>query len=75
VIRATTEEKEYAIRARDEFWKTNADSAGLRLQEVQRAAVAGENLFESLMEAAKVCTLGQLSGALYQVGGQYRRNM
>ena len=41
----------------------------------QQAAVEGGNLFAALMEACKVCTLGQLSGALYQVGGQYRRNM
>lgn len=75
VIRATTEEKQYAITARDAYWKSHAVSGPERLDEVKRAAVAGENLFEALMEAGKVCTLGQLSGALYQVGGQYRRNM
>jgi methylmalonyl-CoA mutase len=42
---------------------------------MQRAALDGGNIFAELMEACKVCTLGQLSGALYQVGGQYRRNM
>ncbi|MFN8607863.1 MAG: methylmalonyl-CoA mutase family protein [Vulcanimicrobiota bacterium] len=75
VIRATAEEKDYAIAARDAFWAAHRSEARQRLQEVQLAAVQHRNLFESLMEAAKVCTLGQLSSALYQVGGQYRRNM
>jgi isobutyryl-CoA mutase len=75
VIRATTEEKDYAIAARDAFWKRNAATAPRALQAVQRAALDNENVFTALMEACKVCTLGQLSGALYQVGGQYRRNM
>ncbi len=42
---------------------------------MKRAALDGKNVFTALMEACKVCTLGQLSKALYQVGGQYRRNM
>jgi methylmalonyl-CoA mutase len=42
---------------------------------VQRAALDHQNVFASLMEATKVCTLGQISRALYEVGGQYRRNM
>jgi methylmalonyl-CoA mutase len=75
VIRATTEEKDYAIAARDAFWKRNAATAPRALSAVQRAALDNENVFTALMEACKVCTLGQLSGALYQVGGQYRRNM
>ena len=75
VIRATTEEKDYAIAARDAFWQKHEKQARLRLKEIQRAAIQHENLFDSLMEAAKVCTLGQLSAALYEVGGQYRRNM
>jgi isobutyryl-CoA mutase len=75
VIRATTEEKDYAIAARNAFWKRNAATAPKALEAVQRAALDNENVFTALMEACKVCTLGQLSGALYQVGGQYRRNM
>ncbi|WP_231511623.1 methylmalonyl-CoA mutase family protein [Chondromyces apiculatus] len=75
VIRATTEEKDYAITSRDAFWKRNAAVAPAALDAVQRAALDGGNVFDALMEACKVCTLGQLSGALYQVGGQYRRNM
>ena len=62
-------------RARDAFWKRNADAAPAALESVQRAALEGGNVFAALMEACKVCTLGQLSHALYEVGGQYRRNM
>jgi methylmalonyl-CoA mutase len=75
VIRATKDEKDYAIGARDAFWKRNAGVAPGALDAVKRAALDGGNVFAELMEACKVCTLGQLSGALYQVGGQYRRNM
>jgi len=75
VIRATTEEKHYAIEARDAFWKRNAAVAPKALAEIKRAALDGDNVFTALLEACKVCTLGQLSKALYEVGGQYRRNM
>ncbi|MFT3698852.1 MAG: methylmalonyl-CoA mutase family protein [Kofleriaceae bacterium] len=75
VIRATTDEKHYAIDARDAFWKRNAKTAPVALKAVQQAALDNENVFAALMEACKVCTLGQLSKALYEVGGQYRRNM
>ncbi len=75
VIRANKEEKDYAIDARDAFWKRNANRAPAALDAVRKVALDGGNVFSELMEACKVCTLGQLSGALYQVGGQYRRNM
>jgi methylmalonyl-CoA mutase len=75
VIRATKEEKDYSITARDAFWKRHADKAPATLEAVKRAALDNKNVFEALMEACKVCTLGQISKALYQVGGQYRRNM
>ncbi len=75
VIRATTEEKDYAIAARDAFWKRNAATAPAALAEIKRVPLANANVFDALMEACKVCTLGQLSRALYEVGGQYRRNM
>ncbi|MGE3727872.1 MAG: methylmalonyl-CoA mutase family protein [Candidatus Sericytochromatia bacterium] len=75
VIRATPEEKEYAIESLKAFQTRNADVAPAALQELQRVAVNNGNLFEALMECAKVCSLGQMSGALYAVGGQYRRNM
>ena len=75
VRRSTTEERELAIASRDAFQQRNAVAAEARLAELRKAAVENQNLFEVMMEAAKVCTLGQLSGALYEVGGQYRRNM
>ncbi len=75
VIRATKEEKEYAIAARDAFQARNTEAGPRALAEVQRAAVQNQNVFTALMEACKVATLGQLSHALYAVGGQYRRNM
>ncbi len=75
VIRASEDEKNYAIDARNAFWKRNEKTASVALDGVRHAAVEGENVFAALMEACKVCTLGQLSAALYRVGGQYRRNM
>jgi len=75
VIRANKDEKDYAIVARDAFWKRNEKTAPAALGEVRRAALDGGNIFSALMDACKVCTLGQLSHALYEVGGQYRRNM
>jgi methylmalonyl-CoA mutase len=75
VIRSTPEEKEFAISYREEVQKRNAAEARRACTELQKQAVSGGNIFESLMEACKVCTLGQISRALYAVGGQYRRNM
>jgi methylmalonyl-CoA mutase len=75
VIRSTPEEKEAAIAAIEAFRARNADRAGEALDSLRRDAIEDRNTFASLMEACKVCTLGQLSRALYDVGGQYRRNM
>jgi methylmalonyl-CoA mutase len=75
VIRATAEEKEYAIASRRAFQERNKADSGAALKSLQRAAVENQNAFEALMEAAKICSLGQISQALYAVGGQYRRNM
>jgi len=75
VIRSTDEEKQYAVLARKSFQEQNSEKATVALGQLQERALRGENLFESLMEATKVCTLGQISGSLYKVGGQYRRNM
>jgi methylmalonyl-CoA mutase len=75
VIRATEEEKQFQIAALEAFQKRNADKAPALLKELQARAIAGDNIFESLMEACKYCSLGQISHALYEVGGQYRRNM
>jgi methylmalonyl-CoA mutase len=75
VIRSTTEEKEYQIQSRDAFHTRNAETTPEMLQYLQKTSVENGNIFEALMETAKVCSLGQISNALYQVGGQYRRNM
>ncbi|MGV3523058.1 MAG: methylmalonyl-CoA mutase family protein [Candidatus Sericytochromatia bacterium] len=75
VIRATTTEKQYAIASLRAFQQRNADAAPAALAHLQQVAIDNGNLFEALMEGAKVCSLGQMSAALYEVGGQYRRNM
>ncbi len=75
VIRSTKEEKDFAISSLNAFHKRNESAAKIALANLQKVAIANGNLFESLMEAAKVCSLGQMSAALYEVGGQYRRNM
>ncbi len=75
VIRATEEEKQFQIVALHEFQHRNKENIPKLLKDLQKTAVAGENIFESLMEACKYCSLGQISHALYEVGGQYRRNM
>src|SRR5665213_237589 len=75
VIRATEEEKQFQIAALHEFQHRNEAIVPQLLKNLQHTAVAGQNIFESLMEACKYCSLGQISHALYEVGGQYRRNM
>lgn len=57
------------------FKARNADASTNALAVLQKAAVEHENTFEAMIEAAKVCTLGEISGALYEVGGQYCRSM
>ncbi|WP_199141181.1 methylmalonyl-CoA mutase family protein [Pedobacter sp. ASV12] len=75
VIRATEEEKQYQIEALKAFQERNSAKTEDTLKALQKAAIAGENIFEKLMEVCKTCSLGQISKALYEVGGQYRRNM
>jgi len=75
VIRATKEEKEQQIQNLNELHERNADQAKIWLSKLQQAAINNENMFEVLMEATKFCSLGQITSALFEVGGQYRRNM
>ncbi len=75
VIRATKEEKEYQIAMLGRLHERNEDKAPAALKAVQDAAIENRNIFAELMEAAKVCSLGQITQALFEVGGQYRRNM
>lgn len=75
VIRATKEEKEYQIEMLNNLQKHYETASNEVLNEVKDKAIKNENLFEALMEACKVCSLGQITQALFEVGGQYRRNM
>ncbi|MBT8257173.1 MAG: methylmalonyl-CoA mutase family protein [Bacteroidia bacterium] len=73
VIRATTEEKEAQITTLQNLHQAH-DISGL-LHDLQQTAIQNGNIFESLMEAGKFCSLGQITKSLFEVGGQYRRNM
>jgi methylmalonyl-CoA mutase len=75
VIRATEEEKQFQIQTKENLNKANKEKVAEQLAIIQEAAVQNENIFEKLMEATKVCSLGQITAALFEVGGQYRRNM
>ena len=75
VIRATEEEKQYQITMLNNLQKANADLVAQHLKTLQEAAIKNENIFDHLMEATKVCSLGQITASLFEVGGQYRRNM
>ncbi|TGE12231.1 methylmalonyl-CoA mutase family protein [Hymenobacter elongatus] len=75
VIRATDEEKQYQIEMLNLLHARNADQAPARLKQLQQVAIANGNLFAELMETVKFCSLGQITNALFEVGGQYRRNM
>jgi methylmalonyl-CoA mutase len=75
VIRSTPEEKEYQIKALKDMHKAFNSNSPKLLSDLQQAAIHNKNLFERLMEATKYCSLGQITAALFEVGGQYRRNM
>ncbi|RPE13256.1 methylmalonyl-CoA mutase [Chitinophaga lutea] len=75
VIRSTQEEKEFQINALAAFQERHADLSTAKLKQLQAVAVQNGNLFAELMETVKYCSLGQITHALYEVGGQYRRNM
>lgn len=75
VIRSTEEEKQLQIQNLENFQKSNEDKTQEWLQKLQLAAINQKNLFEVMMEAVKYCSLGQITNALFEVGGKYRRNM
>ena len=75
VIRATEEEKQLQIINLDKFHLRNKAISKELLVDLQKSTIQGANTFEKLMEVSKICSLGQISHALYEVGGQYRRNM
>ncbi|MDN3706122.1 methylmalonyl-CoA mutase family protein [Myroides ceti] len=75
VIRATEEEKQFQIQTKENLNKANEKLVEQELAKIQDIAINNGNIFDALMEASKVCTLGQITAALFEVGGQYRRNM
>ncbi|MCC7411944.1 MAG: methylmalonyl-CoA mutase, partial [Gammaproteobacteria bacterium] len=75
LARSSDEEKQSQIRRLREFHERHSDEAGAALARVQRVALAGGNVFAELMQAVRCCSLGQITHALFDVGGQYRRNM
>jgi methylmalonyl-CoA mutase len=75
LIRSTDEEKDLQVAAVRAWQHRNATRATAALAQLQRVAATGGNVFAELMETVKVASLGQISRALYEVGGQYRRNM
>ncbi|WP_224996119.1 methylmalonyl-CoA mutase family protein [Cesiribacter sp. SM1] len=75
VIRATEEEKKAQIETVQNLQQRNRDEAKEQLRQLQLCAIQNKNVFEGIMEASKYCSLGQITNALFEVGGQYRRNM
>ena len=75
LARSTDEEKQSQLKRLAEFHAKHAAAAPAQLQRLQQAVIANANVFEVLMDAVRVCSLGQITNALFEVGGQYRRNM
>jgi methylmalonyl-CoA mutase len=75
LARSTEDEKQSQLKRLAEFHQRNAQEAPALLQRLQQAVIDNRNVFEVLMDAVRVCSLGQITGALFEVGGQYRRNM
>jgi len=75
LARSTEEEKQHQLTNLRAFQKQHAAEAPAALKRLQQVAESGGNIFSELMEVVKVASLGQISAALYEVGGQYRRNM
>ena len=75
VIRATEKEKKHQISMLSQLHKCSKEQSAELLNSLQQAAIQNKNIFDLLMDAAKVCSLGEITNALFEVGGQYRRNM
>jgi len=75
VIRSTEEEKQNQLAALNRFHEINKHHAPIYLERLKKSALENKNVFEELMEAVKYCSLGQITHALFEVGGQYRRNL
>jgi methylmalonyl-CoA mutase len=75
LARSTEEEKQSQLKRLHEFHARHAQQAPVQLARLQQAVIEDKNVFEVLMNAVRVCSLGQITSALFEVGGQYRRNM
>jgi len=75
LARSTEEEKQSQLKRLRDFHARNAQAAPAMLERLQQAVIDNRNVFEVLMDAVRVCSLGQITSALFEVGGQYRRNM
>jgi len=75
LARSTEEEKQSQLRRLVDFRAAHADKRSAALARLQQAALAGENVFAVLMDAVPVCSLGDITDALFEVGGRYRRNV
>ncbi len=75
LIRSTEEEKRSQLKRLEEFHRRNGKESGPMLKRLQQAVIGDENVFAVLMDAVRCCSLGQITSALFEVGGQYRRNM
>jgi len=75
LIRSTEEEKQSQLRRLREFQKRNENAVPAMLERLRQAVIKDENVFAVLMDAVRVCSLGQITHALFEVGGQYRRSM
>ncbi|HEX6317264.1 MAG TPA: methylmalonyl-CoA mutase family protein, partial [Burkholderiales bacterium] len=75
LIRSTEEEKQSQLKRLRDFQKKNSSESGVMLEKLQQAVIRDENVFAVLMDAVRVCSLGQITHALFEVGGQYRRSM
>ncbi|MES2977199.1 MAG: fused isobutyryl-CoA mutase/GTPase IcmF [Pseudomonadota bacterium] len=75
LARSTDEEKQNQLKRLHEFHEQHAHEAPAQLKRLQKAVIDNANVFEVLMDAVRVCSLGQITSALFEVGGQYRRNM
>jgi methylmalonyl-CoA mutase len=75
LIRSTEDEKQSQLKRLRDFQRRNAAQSGPMLERLRQAVMRDENVFAVLMDAVRVCSLGQITHALFEVGGQYRRNM
>ena len=75
LARSTDEEKQSQLNRLEEFHTRHANEAPTQLKRLQQAVIENQNVFDVLMDAVRVCSLGQITNALFEVGGQYRCNM